>query len=46
MRKAQGFAPPDVLRDMQKVKHMRRVRLGPALLAAALMAAEGPAEKP
>jgi hypothetical protein len=39
MRNAQGFAPPDVLRDMQKVKHMRRVRLGPALLAAALMAA-------
>jgi hypothetical protein len=39
MRNAQGFAPPDVLRDMQKVKHMGRVRLGPALLAAALMAA-------
>jgi hypothetical protein len=39
MRDAQGFAPPDVQRDVEKVKHMRRVRLGPALLVAALMAA-------
>jgi hypothetical protein len=38
MRDAQGFAPADVQRDVQKVKHMRRVRLGPALLVAALMA--------
>jgi hypothetical protein len=39
MRDAQGFAPPDVLRDVQKVTLMRRTRLGPALLVAALMAA-------
>jgi hypothetical protein len=39
MRDAQGFAPPDVQRDVQKVKHMRRVRLVPALLVAVLMAA-------
>jgi hypothetical protein len=39
MRDAQGFAPPDVQRDVEKVKHMRRVRLGPVLLLAVLMAA-------
>jgi hypothetical protein len=38
MRDAQGFAPRDLLRDVEKLKHMRRVRLGPALLVAALMA--------
>ena len=35
MRDAQGLAPPEV----QEEKFMRRTRLGPALLAAALMAA-------
>jgi hypothetical protein len=35
MRDAQGFAPPEV----QEATFMRRTRLGPAVLAAALMAA-------
>jgi len=39
MRDAQGFAPPDVQKDVEKVKHMRRARLGPALLVAGLLAA-------
>jgi hypothetical protein len=39
MRDAQGFAPPDVQRNVQELTHMRRVRLGPALLVAGLMAA-------